>query len=407
MDRLTIAAIGVLAVGAGCRERAKTMQNEAAVRDLVKQLRVQAESATGMRFKRDVAVLLRTPEQIRDYVVHKFDDDLPPAELAGLEAAYRLFGLLPDSLDLRRTAIDLYSEQIAGYYDPDSGALFLRTGSDLSRVRITASHELIHALQDQYVPLDSILRQRRRNDRSLAAQAVLEGQATFYQIKVLMPEQRPETLPEHWFWRQRAVAVEQQSQMPEFAAAPLWMKETLVFFPYLRGADFVGWFARAHPKQEPFGAAMPVSSEQILHPDRYTAGDQPVRLAFAAPSPDTVRYEDDLGEFETGVLFSQLLGDSTADRGPAYSQGWGGDRYRVYGAQADALVWYSVWDDAAARDRFTRGLASAWGGRRAGDLGRRYRVDAISIDGRPGARLVDAPPSWAGWRSLPAVRIVP
>jgi hypothetical protein len=405
VDRLSLAAIVVLAAGGGCRERAKTMQSEAAVRELVKQLRVQAESATGLRFKRDVAVLLRTPDQIHEYVVHKFDEDLPPAELASLQAGYKLFGLLPDSLDLRRTAIDLYSEQIAGYYDPDSSALFLRTGSDLFRIRITASHELIHALQDQYVPLDSILRQRRRNDRGLAAQAILEGQATFYQIKVLMPEQRPETLPEHWFWSQREVALEQQSQMPQFATAPLWLKETLVFFPYLRGADFVGWYVRTHPHREPYGAAMPVSTEQILHPDRYTAGDQPLALAFAAPSPDTVRYEDDLGEFETGVLFSQLLGDSTADRGAAYAQGWGGDRYRVYGAHADALVWYSVWDDTAARDRFTRALTSAWAARRAGNTARRYRIDALTIDGRPGARLVDAPRTWIGWKSLPGVSI--
>lgn len=405
MGRLSLAAIVVLAAGGGCRERAKAMESEASVRDLVKQLRAQAESATGLRFKHDVAVLLRTPDQIHDYVVHKFDDDLPPAELAGLEAGYKLFGLLPDSLDLRRTAIDLYSEQIAGYYDPDSTALFLRAGSDLYRIRITASHELIHALQDQYVPLDSILRQRRHNDRGLAAQAVLEGQATFYQIKVLMPEQRPETLPEHWFWRQREVAVEQQSQMPQFASAPPWLRETLVFFPYLRGADFVGWYVRTHPKGEPYGAAMPVSTEQILHPDRYIAGDTPVVLAFTTPSPDTVRYEDDLGEFEIGVLFSQLLGDSTADRGPVYAQGWGGDRYRVYGAHADALVWYSVWDDAAARDRFVRTLTSAWTAHRAGNAGRRYRVDPLTIDGRPGARLVDAPHEWAGWKALPGVKI--
>jgi hypothetical protein len=337
--------------------------------------------------------------------VHKFDQDLPPRELAGAEAAYRLFGLIPDSMNLRQTILDLLTEQVAGYYDPDSTALFIPTDQgDPTKVRQVASHELVHALQDQYLSLDSIINQHGQNDRRSAAQAVLEGQATFYQISILMPEQHPETWSEHWFWRQRTVMAQLQSEMPVFTRAPLWLRETLIF-PYLAGADFVSWFVRTHPKQEPYGAAMPASTEQILHPDRYAAGDQPVALSFTGATPDAVSYEDGLGEFEIGLLFTVLLRDSTEERGPVAAQGWGGDRYRVYGAHADALVWYSVWDDAAARDRFAWTLTTAWTARRAGAPTRRYRVDALTIDGRPGVRLVDAPHEWVGWKALPGVRI--
>jgi hypothetical protein len=408
MGRVTLGLCVALVAGGGggCRERAQAVQSEASVREMVRQLRRQAERVTGLQYKHDVAVLLRSRDRVREYVVHKFDEDLPPAELAGATAAYKLFGLIPDSLDLRRTMIDLLTEQVAGYYDPDSGALFIPTDvDDPFRIRLVVSHELIHALQDQYVSLDSIINQRRRNDRRSAAQAVLEGQATFYQIPMMMPEQRPETLPPHWFWRQRSAMAQQQAQMPQFAGAPLWLRETLIF-PYLGGADFVGWFARTHPGREPFGAAMPVSTEQILHPDRYAAGDEPVALAFTGSDVDTVRYEDGLGEFEIGLLFTQLLHDSSESRGPAYATDWGGDRFRVYGPAADALVWYSVWDDAAARDRFARGLQRVWAARRAGDRARRYQIDTLAIDGRPGARLVDAPVAWKGWDAVPAVRVV-
>jgi hypothetical protein len=151
---------------------------------------------------------------------------------------------------------------------------------------------------------------------------------------------------------------------------------------------------------------MPLSTEQILHPDRYAAGDQPLELGFTGSGPDTLRYEDTLGEFEIGLLFTQLLQDSSETAGPAFAQGWGGDRYRVYGADADALVWYSVWDEAVARDRFLRALSRAWGERRSGDPGRRLRVDPLSIDGRPGVRLVDAPTGWVGWRALPEAQVV-
>lgn len=407
MGRLTLAGIAILVVGGGCRERAKVVESEAATRALVRRLEAQAEQSTGLHFKRPVAVRLRTRAQVRSYIVHKFDQDLPPPQLAGAQAAYRLFGLIPDSLDLRRTIVDLLTEQVAGYYDPDSSALFIPTDQeDPAQVRLVASHELVHALQDQYLPLDSIINQRGQNDRRSAGQAVLEGQATFYQFSILMPEQHPESLPAQWFWRQRAAIAQLQSQMPAFSGAPLWLRETLIF-PYLGGADFVAWFVRTHPKQEPYGAAMPTSTEQILHPDRYAAGDQPLALTFTGGVGDSVRYEDDLGEFEIGLLLSQLQHDSTGNAGRGAAQGWGGDRYRVYGAHAGALVWYSVWDDAAARDRFLHVLVPAWAARRAGDTARRSHVEPLTIDGRPGVRLVDAPPSWAGWRALPGVKVLP
>jgi len=408
--RVALALLGATLGPGGCRERAQAVQSGAQVRDLVRQLRTRAERATNLKFKRDVAVELRSRAQVRDYVIHKFDQDVPAAELHGAEAAYKLFGLIPDSLDLRRTMIDLLTEQVAGYYDPDSGALFIPTDQpDPFKVRVVASHELIHALQDQYLPLDSILNQQRQNDRRSAAQAVLEGQATFYQIAVLMPEMHPETLPPHWFWQQREAMRAQQAAMPEFAAAPQWLKETLIF-PYLGGADFIGWFVRAHPGREPFGAAMPRSTEQILHPDRYAAGDAPIDLAFTGAPVDSVRYEDGLGEFEISVLMTVLFGDLSEVRGSVYAEGWGGDRYQVlgHGPGGDALVWYTVWDDAPAALRFSRAFERLWLARAgSGRAGYRSTITAVKVGGRPAVRLVYAPDRWAGWARLPEVRIAP
>ena len=43
-------------------------------------------------------------------------------------------------------------------------------------------HELVHALQDQYVNLDSLEHLKGDDDRAAAAQAVIEGQATYESI---------------------------------------------------------------------------------------------------------------------------------------------------------------------------------------------------------------------------------
>src|SRR5256712_13978016 len=139
-----VRVVGVLAVtlgGLACRERAEAVQSGSQLKQVVQQMVPAVERATGLTFKRPPVVQRRTRTQVRDYVIHKFDSDLAPGELAGAQAAYRLFGLIPDTLDLRRTMVDLLTEQIAGYFDPDSNALYLPADIDPVQVRLIISHE--------------------------------------------------------------------------------------------------------------------------------------------------------------------------------------------------------------------------------------------------------------------------
>ena len=64
--------------------------------------------------------------------------------------------------------------------------LFVVKGADEKTVSITITHELVPALQDQYVNLDSIQKATSDNDRLSAAQAVIEGQAQFEQLSIMV-----------------------------------------------------------------------------------------------------------------------------------------------------------------------------------------------------------------------------
>lgn len=408
-NRLATAIVvaGLVGGSGSCAQRAREVQDEAELKQAVQQMMPAVERAMGLRFKQSPVVLRRSRAQVHDYVIHKFDADLPPAELAGAQAAYRLFGLIPDTLDLRRTMIDLLTEQVAGYFDPDSNALFIPVDIDPSQARLVISHELVHALQHQYVNLDSLVELKRQNDRRSAAQAILEGQATLAQVLVLMPEQKIESLPN--LWDLRSALGGAQPEMKVFASAPLWLRESLIF-PYLGGAEFVRWFDREYPGRQPYGALMPVSTEQILHPARYAAGDRPDRLAFQSLSPAAVRYQDDLGEFEIRLLFEQHLGAGNDSAAALLAEGWDGDRYVVLRAgaddSADVLVWYVLWDDRAAAARFAKALTRAWAKRRAGSHGSRHaEIKQLVVSGVPVVRLVDAPPRWVGWKHVPPIRI--
>src|SRR2546430_5902454 len=58
--------------------------------------------------------------------------------------------------------------------------------------------------------------------------------------------------------------------------------------------------------------ALPISSacrsrpsKSCIRPPSRSGTDAPTELAFAGPPSDTVRYEDDLGEFETRLLLDR------------------------------------------------------------------------------------------------------
>jgi len=399
-----IALLAVVGALGGCRERAAAVLQGSKVDETVAQLIPVIERAAGMRFRRRPVVAIRSRDQLHAYLRHKLDEDLPPERVAGMTAAYRLFGLIPDTLDLRQLLLDLLGEQVVGYFDPDSGALYVVAGVDPEYLRTTLAHELVHALQAQYVDVDSLMNQPE-DDRAAAARALFEGHATWVQTVAAMPEKPPAELPSFYSDLFRRNIVGQQGQMPVFARAPLIVREAVVFFPYLAGADFARWYGANHRNPFPSAAEMPASSEQILHPDRYARGDTPLRLAFA---DGRVRgtYESELGEIEIRVLFTQITGRETDASGIA--QGWGGDRYRVY-VEDDALVWYTAWDDSAEAHAFHVQLRRGWptGGRRGGAERRRVTTEELEVDGKPVVRLVDAPVAWTGWRQLPQVGLAP
>jgi len=386
------------AIACGERQVVETATVEAHVRRLVPAV----EKAAGLEFKEPPVVAVRSRDQVRSYILAKLDEQLPPQELDGLTSAYRLFGMLPDTLELRSFLVDLYTEQVAGYFDPDSNMLYAVAGADPTQMGMVLAHELVHALQAQYAPLDSMLfGNQRANDRATAVQALIEGQATLYGIRVLMPEQNLNEAP--GFWQEIRTAIRtQQEAMPVFSRAPLVIRESLIF-PYLAGADFVRWYERTYPRDRlPFGAEAPRSTEQILHPERYRKGDVPVALRFVDdPGVAPVTYENELGELEIRLLLAELEGSEAAATGVPL--GWGGDRYRVY--EGAALVWYSVWDNGAVRDRFADRLQRSWETAAARRPGYRGAVEALTLGEWTGLRVTLAPADWDGWGNPPVVEV--
>ena len=317
------------------------------------------EQATGLKFKTPPRLEVRTRDQVRDFLLKQFDEATPAAQLTGEEKAYKLLGLIPDTMNLRAFFLRVLSEQIVGYYDPKAKTLYVVDGADEQIVGITITHELVHALQAQYVNLDSIQKSGTDNDRLAAAQALVEGEAQFEQVSIMLggPDQIEARLPGAWD-RVREEIRNRQGEMPVFATAPMVIQESLLF-PYLSGAEFVRRVKEKRGNVDLF-RDIPRSTEQVLHPPTFLASvpDEPTRVVLPAPRGVTNSYENDMGEFGTRlVVYDYLRDPQTAQRAAA---GWDGDRFMVVERGNErGIVWAIVWDSPVDAAEFTDAMVRA------------------------------------------------
>ncbi len=399
---VALAGAGFLSLASACESRKPGYEGPYAAE--VAQAVPMIEKAIGLKFKSPPKIEMRSKAQVREFVMKQFTEPQAVRDLTGQEAAYKRLGMIPDTLKLQAFLTNLLEEQIVGYYDPGTKVLYVVEGAPKDVAGITITHELVHALQDQYISMDSIQKVRDDNDRLSAAQSVLEGQAVYEQISIMLGGSNIAiNLPGGWD-RIRELIRESQASMPIFAAAPRVIQETLIF-PYLSGAEFYRNYKERNPGTLIY-KDMPTSTEQIIHPAAFFVNrDAPTRVNLGTLSNATASYDNDLGEFETRLfLFEHLNDQNEAVRG---ASGWDGDRYAVLSTpQGPGIAWLTVWDSPVEAGEFFHiagqavekqfGAKPAAGGGSNTDKSysagnRSVRLTATEIQGRPVVIYVDVP----------------
>ena len=379
VTRILACSVALLVFGA-CGGTAQQPESElvvssdATLRKLASELLPDLAARSGLELREPVRLEMRSREELVRYLESKLDEELPEEEARATVEAYALFGLVPNTLDLREVLLALYTEQVAGFYEPDSTALFVMDDQPEALLEGLLVHELVHAVQDQWVDLGALADPKLGSDRATAAQAAIEGHATLVMLEY-MAEQAQGTpvdlgaLP-NFANLLRSQLEGARDQFPALAAAPPVIQESLLF-AYLEGAGYVHGLWAQGDRVAPFGEYLPKSTEQILGG---TADDVPIELAMSVSGAD-ILHEDVLGRLELGVMLDQHLGPGSA----RFADGWGGDRYVLVevGTGERGLIWYSVWDDEAARDRFVERFRDA-----LGSLGGGASLEVMEVGGR-------------------------
>jgi hypothetical protein len=211
---------------------------------------------------------------IEQMLIRNLNEQVTPAEMHAAELSLRKFGLAPNDFQYRPFIIKLLTEQVAGYYDPKVHKFHLADWLEIEGQKPVMAHELTHALQDQHFNLRRFEKwPHGDSDAELAAHALIEGDATLA-MTIYMAKNPLVALA---FSRSllTGVATEQYNQ------APRALRESLVF-PYLQGSEWAtqlfkrgGWTMVSNAF-----ARLPLSSEQILHPEKYFSYERPVKVVL-------------------------------------------------------------------------------------------------------------------------------
>jgi len=311
----------------------------------------QVQAIRGLDEKQPVVPKIVSQQELDDVLQTSMDHDYPAARMAGDELLYKGLGLLPKDAKLADVFLELLQSQVAGLYDPTTKSLYVlsKAGAVGPIERFFYSHEYDHALQDQHFDLEKLQSGLDdQSDRLLARQALVEGDAyttmTYWLQANLTPAETSEVLSQ----ANDPAALEALQKIPPIIQAQIAFSATQGTFFVIGQQRTGGW-----PAIDADFAKPPDSTEQILHPDKWTTREPPIEvklpvdLAKRMGTGWTLDHEDTFGEHQMGIW---LGGVSQA----AAAQGWGGDRIALLKGPNDgwAIAWHTVWDSAADAAEF-------------------------------------------------------
>jgi hypothetical protein len=400
------------------------------LRDAARDMAAEVERIRGLKFKQPFMRRLITREQVGTWMRRDLEKEMPPEEVKKLVTVGAAFGLLAPGTDVYAVFSQFIEGGAAAFYRPETATFYHIEGNDGRGARPIVFHELVHAVEDQTFGLDAFYREvEKDNDVALARRGLVEGSACHFaskyeaanpaDVEAMMKSQNDPELV--------------QKQIKMIGVVPPVLIATIGLYPYKNapawldkiGADDAAAIERLY--KDP-----PVSTEQVLHPEKFPLdGARDYPHVVAAPDVGPVLgdgwelvEDNDMGELTTGILLTQLaaggkygptfLGvmdmqtEGVGVRGAAKtaSEGWDGDRYSAWiekGGDRATIVWTSVWDSEKDATEFHETYGSLLGKRVLGKEFKdrpspvRYtdpatgRVTGVDVAGTRVVAVIDAP----------------
>lgn len=282
------------------------------------------EELRGLEFLDAPNIVVVTPAELETRVRALVDEELEADELVRDQATMELLGILDPGTALDELYLDLYGEQVGGYYDPETKELVVPASSTELAVkdRVVIVHELVHALTDQHFdhgPVAIDLLDADRFDEHTALLSVLEGDAVRIEgeyVQTMSSDEITDLIAEY-----------EAIDTSVFDAAPHFIQESLIW-SYLVGFEFVSDVGGTNESTDRLYEEPPTTTEQVADAERFHAREDaiPVSIGTIVPDGYEVGEESTWGYAALEALLGAVVDPATLD---AAVEGWGGDRYRI------------------------------------------------------------------------------
>lgn len=348
--------------------------------------------------------LVETREELIDILWKLFRHEYPEGRFAVLQEVMAKFGFYIDTPESDEELVKLFSEGIAGVYDPYekrayvvskdareeieeemrnrgcrlekydyggwTGEYFLK-----NRELIVMVHEMTHAIQDQHFDLLYLEEKYKNNsDATFAYSALVEGMAEFIEEEFIYTQfghSRRTFASRHYtlyeildFIREGEETGNEYFDIERDICNEIRSYANLVsFLKYVYGHAFVekAWHEIGWNEFEYLFENHPLSTEQILHPEKYfdeESVDLPTFIGYpdfydTLPGDFEFVDSDSIGEYQIYLLIRDL--EMEGDEAISVSEGWDGDRYYAFrhpDTDEIAFAWITVWDTDGDAEEF-------------------------------------------------------
>jgi len=233
------------------------------------------------------------------------------------EPTLKALGIIEPGVNLADQVKRLSTGSVTAFYDVKGNELVLKGGQQLTPfVLKTIVHELVRADYDQHFELDRPNLVMPDDETGTAWDSLVEGTASRIETRFVS------ALPEN---DKKSVQAEQQrlaGQLPKDLPDYVLVQYA---FPFGSGPKFADvLMTNGGPaKVNAAFQSPPTTTEQIIHPEKFLAGEGPKALADPTADGPVVR-SGSMGQLMLSLMLAQVLDPGDAE---SAADGWGADRY--------------------------------------------------------------------------------
>ncbi len=326
-------------------------QPDATVQADMDRLKTEVEDIRGLSMEGSIPAYVVDRTQAENILLNEYDRIGYRDTIQNDAKALAALGFIKPTYDLAKYALTRLADGVLGFYMPADPAIYIIGNRFAGMERWTFTHEYDHALVHSHYAAVGIMEDdpmcANDSQRCEAIRALVEGDA----MLVMM------------FWRDQYASPYDERDIALYPYPFLLPPEQntppyvtpMVEFSYYGGLVFVGtlWEKGNWAEVNKAYENLPVSTEQILHPEKYLNREKPAvmkipNLESALGSDWALVKSDSLGEYMSYLLLAYGADNTSqipSDTAETAAAGWGGDHYLVFSSSdGEKLLLAAEWN---------------------------------------------------------------